>query len=228
MTPPEPDTAVHRALADPRRVRIVEELRSARGGLDASELGERVGLHTNTVRFHLGVLSDAGVVSSRAAERQTPGRPRILYTLSERAAHDGGEEYRLLATILAGTVSSVADGVPRAEEAGRAWGRYLVTRPLPLVRVDDDRAVGQIVDLLAQQGFEPEQAENEIRMRRCPFHDLAETYPEIVCSVHRGLISGALAELGSDVELDELDVFPQPDVCIARLRSSGGRASASR
>jgi predicted ArsR family transcriptional regulator len=221
MTQPEPDTAVHRALADPRRVHIVEELRSAADGLDASELGERVGLHPNTVRFHLGVLSDAGVVTAHAAARATPGRPRVLYELSRSAAHEGAEEYRLLATILAGTVSAVADGVARAEEAGRAWGHYLVTRPLPLVRVDGEHAVGRVVDLLAQQGFEPEQADDEIRMRRCPFHDLAETHPEIVCSVHRGLVSGALAELGGDVELAGLDVFPEPDLCVAHLRRVG-------
>jgi predicted ArsR family transcriptional regulator len=165
---PSQDTALHRALADERRVRIVDELRSARSGLDASELGKRVGLHANTVRFHLGVLADAGVVSSRAAERQTPGRPRVLYTLSDRAARDGSEEYRLLATILAGTVSGLADGSARSEQAGHAWGRYLVSRPLPLVQVSDGQAASAVADLLAQQGFEPEQADAEIRMHRCP------------------------------------------------------------
>jgi predicted ArsR family transcriptional regulator len=220
---PSQDTALHRALGDERRVRIVDELRSARSGLDASELGKRVGLHANTVRFHLGVLADAGVVSSRAAERQTPGRPRVLYTLSDRAARDGSEEYRLLATILAGTVSGLADGSARSEQAGHAWGRYLVSRPLPLVQVSDGQAASAVADLLAQQGFEPEQADAEIRMHRCPFHDLAETHPQIVCAVHRGLIAGALEELGSELEISELDVFPEPDVCIARL---GRRANS--
>lgn len=54
-------------------------------------------------------------------------------------------------------------------------------------------------------------------MRRCPFHDLAETSPEVVCAVHRGLISGALAELGQQLVVKELEIFPRPDVCIARL-----------
>ena len=54
-------------------------------------------------------------------------------------------------------------------------------------------------------------------MRRCPFHDLAEAHPEIVCPVHEGLISGALSALGSELEVEGLDVFVQPDLCIARL-----------
>ena len=54
-------------------------------------------------------------------------------------------------------------------------------------------------------------------MRRCPFHDLAESQPEIVCAVHRGLIAGALEELGSGLEVEGLDVFVEPDLCVARL-----------
>jgi predicted ArsR family transcriptional regulator len=54
-------------------------------------------------------------------------------------------------------------------------------------------------------------------MHHCPFHDLAETAPEVVCAVHRGVIDGALAELGSGLAVSELQVFPRPDVCVARL-----------
>ena len=57
-------------------------------------------------------------------------------------------------------------------------------------------------------------------MRRCPFHDLAETSPDVVCAVHKGLIDGALAELGSDLAVEGLDVFVRPDLCVARLRKA--------
>ncbi|MGZ8783806.1 MAG: hypothetical protein ACXWZB_09970 [Gaiellaceae bacterium] len=73
------------------------------------------------------------------------------------------------------------------------------------------------MSILEEQGFEPQAEERAIRMRRCPFHDLAEAHPEVVCAVHRGLISGALAELGSDLSVSALEVFPQPNVCVARL-----------
>ena len=70
--------------------------------------------------------------------------------------------------------------------------------------------------LLDEEGFAAEPHGNEIHMRRCPFHDLAETNPEIVCGVHLGLMAGALEELGSDLEVEGLDVFVRPDLCIAR------------
>ena len=209
----------HRALADDRRQRLVEELRGAREGLAVRELAGRLGLHENTVRWHLGVLAGAGIVESRPAPRAGRGRPRILYSLSRNATAPERDEYRLLATILAGTVSEQEGGRAGAESAGRAWGRYLVRRPLPLVSVSDDEAVGEVVRLLDEQGFVPDADGGEVRMHRCPFHDLAEQHPEVVCAVHRGLISGALDELGSGLEVSELEVFAEPDLCVARLAS---------
>lgn len=205
------------ALVDPRRGRLVEELRDAPDGLDVQTLAERLGVHPNTVRWHLGVLEDAGAVASRPAPRSARGRPRMVYRLEAGAAGGTRDEYRLLASMLSGAVATTPDGPAAAERAGRRWGRHLVTRPLPLVREDDGRAVDHVAALLAEQGFAPEAVDGEIRMRRCPFHDLAEAQPEIVCSVHRGLIDGALEELDSDLRVGELDVFVAPDLCVARL-----------
>jgi predicted ArsR family transcriptional regulator len=209
----------HLALADPRRRRLVEELGASRHGLDVRELAQRLRVHANTVRWHLGVLADAGLVESSAAPSSGPGRPRVLYRLSAEAHAPGREEYRLLATILAGTVSAEEDGARRAEDSGRAWGRYLVRRPAPNRQVEDAEAVDEVARLLDEQGFVPEADGTEIRMRRCPFHDLAEQHPQVVCAVHRGMISGALAELGSSLEVDGLDVFVEPNLCVARLRA---------
>jgi predicted ArsR family transcriptional regulator len=209
--------SVHRALADPRRARIIEELDAAPGGLDTSELARRLDVHANTVRFHLGVLADAGLVTGTPL-RGERGRPRILYARTA-GPPEPADEHRLLATILTGAVAQESDGPARAEQAGRAWGRYLAPKPLPLARLTDEDAAREVVGVLAEQGFEPEAAGDEIRMRRCPFHALAEQHPEVVCAVHRGLISGALDQLGSRLEVGDLEVFVEPDLCIARLRA---------
>lgn len=203
-------------MSDPARERIVEELRSA-DGLDVRELGRRLGLHENTIRWHLGILEDAGAIDAAPAASGKPGRPRIVYRLRPGARTvPGGDEHRLLATILTGTLAELPDGEERAREAGRAWGRFLVRRPSPLEHVDDEDAVAQVARLLDEEGFATEPHGGEIHMRRCPFHDLAGTNPEIVCGVHLGLMAGALEELGSDLEVDGLDVFVRPDLCIAR------------
>jgi predicted ArsR family transcriptional regulator len=211
----EAPTAVHHALADARRARLVEALRGAPAGRDVESLASAVGLHPNTVRWHLGVLADAGLVESRRARRSSPGRPRILYRLTREARSSGSDEHRLLATILTGALADLEGGSERAEEAGRAWGRYLVRRP-PHLPVPEN-AVGEVIGLLDEQGFEPEASGREIGMRRCPFHDLAESHPEVVCAVHRGVIDGALEELGSDLAVERLDVLVRQDLCVARL-----------
>jgi predicted ArsR family transcriptional regulator len=213
------ELAVRRALADPHRVRIVEELRAASAGLDVRTLSRRLALHENTVRWHLGLLAEAGLVESTAAVNGKPGRPRMLYVLRPGTNEAAGrDEHRLLATILTGAVAEDSDGERRAENAGHAWGRYLVRRPSPLERITDDQAVGELTRLLDEEGFAAEAQGREIHMRRCPFHELAETNPGVVCSVHRGLLSGALEELASGLEVEGLDVFVRPDLCVARLR----------
>jgi predicted ArsR family transcriptional regulator len=212
---------VRRALADDHRVLIVDELRLAPDGLGVRDLARRLGLHENTVRWHLGVLDDAGLLYATPASDGRPGRPRMLYRLRAGAAPlDGADEHRLLATILTGAVAELPDGEARAGEAGRAWGRFLVRRPSPLERVDQDEAVAEVARLLDEEGFEAQPQGREIHMRRCPFHDLAETNPQIVCGIHRGLVAGALEELGSDLEVEGLDVFVEPDLCVARLARS--------
>jgi predicted ArsR family transcriptional regulator len=203
------------AALEHTRSRVEAALREAPDGLDVPELAERLALHPNTVRWHLGALADAGAVSSAPHPHAGRGRPRIVYRLEPGRSEGTRDEYRLLASML----SSAVAGPDAAAAAGRAWGRYLTPRRLPLVQVDDGEATHTVFALLADQGFEPEPGGDggEIRMHRCPFHDLAESQPQIVCAVHKGLIDGALEELGSDLRIEGLDVFVEPDLCVARL-----------
>jgi predicted ArsR family transcriptional regulator len=211
------EATLHRALAEQHRARVLDELNREPDGLDAHELGRRLELHPNTIRWHLAILAEAGLVSSHPEVRTTPGRPRTLYALAEDSAARH-ENYRLLASILTATLAELPDGSARASEAGRAWGRYLVRRPPPHVRLSDTEAVAQIVEFLAQEGFRPSASADEIRMRSCPFRELAESGQQIVCAAHSGLISGALAELGSELRVERLDAFVEPHLCIAHLR----------
>ena len=211
------ESTTHRALADERRAALLEALRQAPDGLDVHQLATSAGIHANTARWHLGILADAGLVDSAPGPNGTPGRPRTVYRATAEATEGGRDEYRLLATMLTASLSTLEDGGERATAAGEAWGRYLVRRPLPLARIGDDAAKDEVVALLDEQGFATESCGEEIHLKRCPFPELAETHPEIVCGAHRGLIDGALDELGSDLRVDRLDVFVRPDLCVARL-----------
>lgn len=213
----------YRALGDPSRARIIEELRVAAEPPDATELSERVGLHANTVRSHLRVLVEAGLVTARAQRLPGPGRPRLVFVAVPEGEPPTPEPagYRLLAEILASYLAaSGEDSSARAEEAGRAWGHYLVDRR-PRSLPEEGGELEPVMSLLDEFGFEPrlEPADHghTVLMQHCPFGEVADSYRRIVCSVHLGLIQGALSGLGGNLEADELKPFVKPGVCMAHL-----------
>lgn len=225
MTDP---TSIHRALADPRRAELVAALEEAVAALDATELGRRVGLHANTVRWHLGILEDVGIVSSRPEHRDTPGRPRRVWNRAGRGPHDEAGEHRALARALVSVVAGLPEAAADAEAAGRSWGRFAARRASPAARSEDP--VEGLARVLRERGFEPRVDGLGVTMSRCPFAELARESPAVVCGMHRGLVEGVLAEAGSTLAVDELDVFPRPGVCVLRLREGAGapdRASAA-
>jgi predicted ArsR family transcriptional regulator len=209
--------ARHRALADPSRVRVLEALVAAREPLDAAGLARRVSLHANTVRFHLGVLAEAGLVASSLEARSEPGRPRVLYTPTAEGAGGDGEDYRFLARMLASALDDVPGSDAIAERAGHGWGRYLVERRAPDDHVDADAATAEIVRLLDGEGFAPEADGGTVRMCRCPFKDLAESHGGVICALHLGMLRGALDELGAPVRVEALRPFAEPGVCLVEL-----------
>lgn len=211
----------YRALADPSRARILAELGDD-GPLDTADLARRVGLHPNTVRVHLAALADAGLVASEPRPPHGRGRPRVAYRVTPQAPEDGGRRYRLLAEILTTLVARFgAEAETQLEEIGEAWGRHLVDSPPPLARVGDDEAIARLLALLDDVGFEPDlelrKRTAQIRMRPCPFLELARRHPDVVCPIHLGLMRGALAELGAATTASKLEPFVRPDLCVATL-----------
>ncbi len=196
--------------------------------MDARELAQAGGLHVSTVRFHLGVLHEAGLVRRQSDPAGTRGRPRLRYAAAGAGAGSAAAMerehigYRLLAAVLAEHWSTSADEpARRAERAGRALaGRQGFTAP-PSANPTAEHAAAELNGLLAELGFEPELAadgENQqIRLHACPFRAVAQQYPEVVCSLHLGWIRGALERLGAPAVTSDLLPFVEPHLCVAYL-----------
>jgi predicted ArsR family transcriptional regulator len=235
MSPHDRDAApglrVHRALSSPVRTRLLEVLRGE-PDLDTAGLAARLGLHINTVRTHLGLLEEAGLVEARAEERERPGRPRLLYrvTPDEPQAATSTDErgYRFLASILASYLGATTkDTSVAAERAGRAWGGFVVDKPAPFAELDPAEAIDRLMAMLEEFGFAPEIDDTDpehpnLVLRRCPFLDVARDHQDVVCSVHLGLMRGALDELGVDVQARDLIPWARPDACVAHLTVGTG------
>lgn len=213
----------------PRRAEVLDALRSSGAPLGVTEVAERIGVHANTVRFHLDALTAEGEVVRTLEQPSGPGRPRAVYAARPGMNRGGIRSYRLLAQILLSQLSSSGGGAEKAAtQAGRDWGRFLADRPPPYQRLTGEQATSRLVALLADLGFAPEAQtagpEPEvIRLRHCPFLELAEGYGQLVCRVHLGLMQGALAELRTPVTATGLTPFAEPGACLAHL----GRTSAA-
>ncbi|MEV7687514.1 helix-turn-helix transcriptional regulator [Streptomyces bungoensis] len=211
----------------PRRQEVLEVLRAAPEPLGVAETAERLGVHPNTVRFHLDALVADGLVERSLAAPSGPGRPRTVYTAHRGMDRGGVRGYQLLARMLLGRWASAdpAEARAEAEEAGRAWGRYLVDPLPPSVPPTAERSAERLVALLDDLGFAPapEGADpaggppDRIRLRHCPFLELAEEHSELVCPLHLGLMRGALDGLGAPLTATGLEPFAEPDSCLAHL-----------
>ncbi len=224
---PGVDGDVHRALASPVRRRLLERLRASPVALDVRALADSLELHPTTVRSHLRILEDADLVSSRAEDRDRVGRPRLLYRPTpDRTATSTppGDGYRLLAGMLASYLSATAESSEAAgEDAGMEWGRHLVKGPAPFQTLEPTQAIDRVVHLLDEFGFAPELDRADTRtprvlLHRCPFLDVAREHQDVVCSLHLGLMRGALDTLGVQVEARDLRPFVEPDLCVADLQ----------
>ncbi|MGH3779076.1 MAG: helix-turn-helix transcriptional regulator [Pseudonocardiaceae bacterium] len=218
----------HGALAVVSRVRLLDALRACERALDARELAAACGLHVSTVRFHLELLSEAGLVRSQSeparGRGRGRGRPRLLYTPASVGDASGpeGTSYQLLATVLAAHWADTPDErTQRAERAGNVMATAQRLAPPPSTRPTMEESVTQVSGLFAELGFEPELAregqELQIRLHACPFRAVAAEHPEVVCSLHLGLLRGALAELGGPASVSSLAPFVEPHLCIARV-----------
>lgn len=216
----------HRALSSAIRARIVAEL-TDNPGADTAALAERLGLHVNTVRTHLNVLEDAELVVAQVEQRDRPGRPRRLYRVAaamEDRSEPSEQGYRFLSSVLASYLSATSpDAAEAAEHAGQAWGSFVIDKPQPFAQIDASEGLNRLIALLESFGFDPKlEAGNtpqpRVVLRRCPFLDVARENPDVVCSVHLGLMRGALDELGLDIEAVDLVPWAEPAGCVSHLR----------
>lgn len=235
MPPPAAGVVVdqHRALSNPVRVRLLKLLRGtgpgdgsgrdASVGRDAASLAADLDLHANTVRFHLDVLQQAGLVTRRAETRRVRGRPRMLFrAVPQREADAGEDRYRLLAALLTDALEDQSDPpVVVAERAGERWGARLVQGRTAGRSADAgadpiDLAVG----LLDELGFEPRvepSTTTRIELHQCPYRVLAADHRDVVCGAHLGLLRGMLGDRGVPMDEVTLTPFVTDTMCVATV-----------
>jgi predicted ArsR family transcriptional regulator len=210
------------------RSRVLDVLLDARTPIGVNEVAERVGLHSNTARFHLDGLVESGLATRQTEGREQPGRPRTLYAAAPGSARAGRRSYRLLAEILTSYLAAQSRQPTQAAlSAGAEWGRFLARRPAPFRKVTAEQATAELTEVLDEIGFAPEPVQSgrkrQILLHHCPFREAAEEHREVVCAVHLGLMQGLLDELGGPLQAERLDPFVEPSLCVTHLTTARAR-----
>jgi predicted ArsR family transcriptional regulator len=189
------------ALHDPVRRALYEFVAAQGRAVGRNEAAEQVGISRTLAAFHLDKLAEVGLLEAgfmRLTEaRPGPGggRPAKVYrrgrtprkvTLPER-------DYQELASLLAEVVHGL-DADDRAVAAAAGAGERL-------------REPGGWLATLRARGYEPYESDGRVRLRNCPFQQVAEQQPLLVCSMNLALCQGIAGE-DATAELD-----PRPGEC---------------
>ena len=191
------------AISSYSRVEILHQLQE-RSQRTIAELCDSTGLHPNTVREHLQRLVDGGHVVIEREERQSRGRPRMLYSAATGAP---------------GASSPIA----RARVRDAAERGDLMRRVLPgesgNLDADAQHQIDAIVDDLVDAGFEPLVDEDEltIDLTPCPHASDPAHQRATLCSVHLGIMQSVLTEAQGPLLVEGMAPSCDPAQCVVHL-----------
>jgi len=206
-------SAVGRALAAESRVELLHRLQTD-GPRHVDDLAAETGLHANTVREHLAVLVDVGLVRRTPEVRTVRGRPRMVYrvTTADDLASDPAAQQRLEADIAQARRAAALLGpvvAPGDAPAGRV--------PVPEHAERDVLALEAHLDRI---GFDPVYAPGDLTFHlfRCPFVELARARQDVVCRLHTELAQSVLEQADGDHDVERLEPFVGEEHCTLSLR----------
>jgi predicted ArsR family transcriptional regulator len=200
-----PRLAVLKALGDNTRYAIYLELARSPRPLATAEIAESLDLHPNTVRPHLERMRDVGLLAIETDARGTVGRPQHRYSVSPDAPSLGLEPatFPVLARMLLRVAAAGGLGRDEVVDAAREQGEADAVAIEPVLDDDASPEIACLDGLVARLdalGFDPATAVDDgqatVAFAHCPFRELAEANPEIVCALHEGLVEGFVDRLG--------------------------------
>ncbi len=206
-----------KALGDNTRYAIYLELARSRSPRSTAEIAESLDLHPNTVRPHLERMRDVGLLVVEADGHGSVGRPQHRYSVAPDAPSLGLESpafpllARMLAPLAAAAELEPDDVALVGAQVGQAMAVAAQPRP---------GCVDALAGMLSELGFDPAVAADDdlvnIVFTHCPFAELAEAHPEVVCHLHRGLIQGYVEQMGG-ASVERFGTLADRDPCQVEL-----------
>lgn len=187
-----------RGLTQPRRLRLLHAIQQT-PGRRAGALAEECGIPLNTVRDHLRVLEDEGLIRSETRNAGRRGRPPVVF-------HPVRE------------ISSSTAARRRVEDADRRGRMFRSVTPdtsPPALGEEARRQVDVLYEHLDDAGLNPVVDEESLRfdLAPCRYHGLLEEDQALVCGVHAQLVRDVLRHGDGPLEIDRLEPFVSAHTC---------------
>ena len=169
-------------------LRVLRALLASDGRGTVATLHAALGGHANTIRVQLEHLVADGFVTQTSVAAPGRGRPARAYfaTVAGRqvAVEDPDRQGQsALVEAVAEHLADTADPTAAAHSVGLNWGGLLAAT-----------GGGELVSILAGQGFTPLVTSDGIALRTCPLLASARRHPDVVCGIHQGLIDAVSSE----------------------------------
>ncbi len=164
------------------------------GQTTIKELEGVLGVSTTAVREHLAHLQSQGLIATSTV-RYGPGRPRLLYTLTDKAQRLFPKHYDLLINLLLHEIAA-SDGISKVEQLLERVSTRLASDYTDRIRSEDIHVrLHELRHMLEDQGI-PSDVQPEgtgLRILSCPFFGVAQEHAE-VCAMERQMIEQVLGE----------------------------------
>jgi predicted ArsR family transcriptional regulator len=181
-------------LDDPARRSAYLAVRNAGRPLTRADVADEVGISVRLAAFHLEKLLSEGFLEAtyeRGEELVGVGHPAKRYrpTGLELEVSIPPRRYDLAAEILAEALEADSPDPPIeslaevAAEYGRQVGR----------RARAGKGGSRLLTALNGIGYEPATTGDEVVLRNCPFRQIAQAQPEIICQMNLALVAGVVA-----------------------------------
>jgi predicted ArsR family transcriptional regulator len=196
---------VLKALGDNTRYAIYLELARSARALATADIAESLALHANTVRPHLEKMREAGLIDVQVGGRGDVGRPQHRYAIATGAPSLGLEPptmpvlARMVLAMAKRLQASPEDATVVGEEEGVRRARPYANAPSTLEALVSDLDRLGFDPIVSDAGVGADHDADDaavVAFANCPFADLAQEHPELVCGLHRGLVAGFVSQMG--------------------------------
>jgi predicted ArsR family transcriptional regulator len=180
------------------------------------EIAEKLGLQTITIRHHLQVLLEAGIVECHEERTGAAGRPSAYYSVVKAppAVTFPKRQYQFLSEIL---INSMIEkmGIKKTKEFLKEIG--ISTGKEAVKQLESQHHIKSwspkeyekyvVQEYLESEGSEPEIIETNTkrvvyRLHNCLFRELSIKMPDLMCDIlHESFHEGVAKAIGKDLKI---------------------------